>query len=161
MICHHSKLCKDYLGAVLALFNPPPLHLDLQATPKKLLGFRGSTAEVEVVFGFTTDHTIFAVPSASDTDSFSKETFSTCKLRFDDFSASGLEGAHGRVLSLLAFSLKNSLILGCDCATSSIFRGMICVTFLDLMILDIVIGLVFFKLEKAPKTRLSKLAGGH
>ena len=65
------------------------------------------------------------------------------------------------MLFLLALSLKNSMILDCDRATSSEFRGMIRVTFLDLMILDIVIGLVFFKLGKVPKTRLSELAGGH
>ena len=52
------------------------------------------------------------------------------------------------------------MILGCDRATSE-FRGMIRVTFLDLMILDIVIRLVFFKLGKVPKTRLSKLVEGH
>ena len=40
------------------------------------------------------------------------------------------------------------MILGCDRATSSEFRDMVRVTFLDLMILDIIIGLVFFKLEK-------------
>ena len=38
------------------------------------------------------------------------------------FSTSGLEGAVGRMLSLFALSLKNSLILGCDSATSSEFR---------------------------------------
>ena len=77
------------------------------------------------------------------------------------FSVSGQEGAHFRVLLLSALSLKNSLILVCDRATSSEFKGMIRVTFLDLMILGIVIGLVFFKLEKVPKTKSSKLAGGH
>ena len=62
----------------MALFDfSPRFILDLQATSEKLLGFSGSTGEVEVMFGFTTDHTIFAVPSASDTDSFSKGTFST------------------------------------------------------------------------------------
>ena len=45
------------------------------------------------------------------------------------FSTSGLEGAVGRMLSLLALSLKNSLILGCDSATSSEFRGVIRITF--------------------------------
>ena len=75
-----------------------------------------------MVLGFTTDYATFAVPSASETDSFSKGTFSTCGLRFDVFSTSGLEGAVGRMLSLLALSLKNSLILGCDSATSSEFR---------------------------------------
>ena len=39
--------------------------------------------------------------------------------------------------------------------------GMIRVTFLDLMIFDIVTGLVFFKLGKVTKTKLFKLAGGH
>ena len=72
-----------------------------------------------------------------------------------------LGGAHGRVLSLLALSFNNSLILGCDRATSSEFRGMIRVTFLDLITLDIVIGSVFFTLEKVPKTRLSRRAGGY
>ena len=33
------------------------------------------------------------------------------------------------MLSLLALSLKNSLILGCDSATSSEFRGVIGITF--------------------------------
>ena len=62
----------------MALFGfSPRFTLDLQATSEKLLGLRGSTGEVEVVFGFTTDHTIFAVPLAFDTDSFSKRTFST------------------------------------------------------------------------------------
>ena len=60
------------------------------------------------------------------------------------FSASGLEGAYGLVLSLLALSLKNSMILVCDCATSSEFRGMIRATFLDQIILDIVRRLVIF-----------------
>ena len=87
-----------------------------------------------MVFGFTADHTIFAVLSASETDSYSKETFSTGGLKFDVFSPSGLKGAHSRVLSLLALSLKNSMILGCESATSSKFKGMISVTFLDLMI---------------------------
>ena len=87
-----------------------------------------------MVFGFTADHTIFVVLSASETDSYNKETFSTGGLRFDVFSPSGLKGAHSRVLSLLALSLKNSMILGCESATSSEFRGMIRVTFLDLMI---------------------------
>ena len=87
-----------------------------------------------MVFGFTADHTIFAVLSASETDSYSKEIFSTGGLRFDVFSLSRLKGAHSRVLSLLALSLKNSMILGCESATSSEFRGMIRVTFLDLMI---------------------------
>ena len=86
------------------------------------------------MFGFTADHTIFAVLSASEIDCYSKETFSTGGLRFDVFSPSGLKGAHSRVLSLLALSLKNSMILGCDSATFSEFRGMIRVTFLDLMI---------------------------
>ena len=46
--------------------------LDLKATSEKLLGFWGSTEEVEVVLGFITEQTIFAVPSASETDTFSK-----------------------------------------------------------------------------------------
>ena len=46
-----------------------------------------------MVLGFTTDYATFAVPSASETDSFSKGTFSTRGLRFDVFSTSGLEGA--------------------------------------------------------------------
>ena len=94
----------------------------MQAISEELLGFWGSTREVEAVLGFTTDYATFAVPSASETDSFSKGTFSTWGLRFDVFSTSGLEGAVGRMLSLLALSLKNSLILGCDSATSSEFR---------------------------------------
>ena len=61
----------------MALFDfPPRFTFDLQATFEKLLGFGGFTG-VEVVFSFTTDHTIFAVPSASETDYFNKGTFST------------------------------------------------------------------------------------
>ena len=69
---------KDNLAAVMVLFNFfLRFTLNLQTTSEKLLGFWGSTGEVEVVFGFTTDHTISAVPSASETDSFNKGTFST------------------------------------------------------------------------------------
>ena len=71
----------------------------------------------------------FAVPSASETDSFSKEPFQLEGSGLMFFSTSGLEGAVGRMLSLLALSLKNSLILGCDSATSSEFRGVIRITF--------------------------------
>ena len=82
-----------------------------------------------MVFGFTTDHDTFAVLSVSETESFSLGIFSTWGLRFDIFSASGLEGADCRMLSLLTLSLKNSLNFGCDSATSSEFRGVIRVTF--------------------------------
>ena len=117
---------------------------DLQATSEELLGFWSSTGGVEVVFGFTTDHAPFPVHSASvETNSFSKGTFSTWGLRFDVFSESGLEGADNRVLSLLASLLKNSLILGCDSATFSEFKGVIRVTFFVLCI-DIFMMLVFF-----------------
>ena len=83
------------------------------------------------------------------------------RTQIDVFSASELEVAHSRLLSLLALFIKNSMILGCDRTTSFESRGMIRVALRDLMILDIVIMLVFFKLGKVPKTRLSKLAGGH
>ena len=79
---------------------------------------------------------------------------------FDVFSASGLEGADDRVLSLLALSLKNSLILGCDSATSSEFRDVIRVTFF-FRFTDIFIGLVFFELGKVPKTRLFRQTEGY
>ena len=79
---------------------------------------------------------------------------------FDVFSASGLEGADDRVLSLLALSLKNSLILGCDSATSSEFRDAIRVTFF-FRFTDIFIGLVFFELGKVPKTRLFRQTEGY
>ena len=65
---------------------------------------------------------------------------------FDVFSASGLEGADDRVLSLLALSLKNSLILGCDSATSSEFRDVIRVTFFFLFT-DIIHSLSWFSLN--------------
>ena len=38
-----------------------------------------------MVFGFTTDHATFAIPSASETDFFRKGTFSNRGLRFDVF----------------------------------------------------------------------------
>ena len=101
----------------------PSLYLRLASNFREIIWILRFHREVGVVFGFTTDRTIFALHSASETDSFNKGTFSTWGLRFDVSSASGLKGAHGRVLSLLALSLKNSMILGCDRATSSEFRG--------------------------------------
>ena len=50
------------------------------------------------------------------------------------------------MLSLLALSLKNSLILGCDSATSSEFRGVIRVTFFFLFT-DIIRSLSWFSLN--------------
>ena len=65
---------------------------------------------------------------------------------FHVFSASGPEGADGRVLSSLALSLKNSLILGCDSENSSEFRGVIRVTFFFLFT-DIIHSLSWFSLN--------------
>ena len=56
-------------------------------------------------------------PVSVETDSFTKGTFSTWRLRFDVFPASGLGGANDRVLSLLVLPLKKLLILGCDRVT--------------------------------------------
>ena len=82
-----------------------------------------------MVLGFTTDYATFAVPSASERDSLAKEPSQLEGSGLMFFRQSGLEGAVGRMLSLLALSLKNLLILGCDSATSSEFRSVIRITF--------------------------------
>ena len=59
------------------------------------------------------------------------------------------------MLSLLALSLKNSLILGCDSATSSEFEG--CHSYYFFFLFTDIIHMVgFVKVGKFPKTGLFK-----
>ena len=62
------------------------------------------------------------------------------------------------MLFFLVLSSKSSLILSFDSGTSSEFRSVIRVAFIDLVTLNIIIKLVFFNLRKVPKTSQFRIA---